>query len=121
MWRFSIGLGGLALVVLGAAAFDCLGLDQPPASGVATSMVAMRDQVKLATDVYLPGDGKGKYPVVVARTPYGKSQGAAVAVLAKLRGYALVVQDLRGRGKSAGDPAIIFGNDGWDEHQDGRD
>jgi predicted acyl esterase len=117
MRRFSIGLGGLALVIVANA---CLG-DQPQAPGVTTHMVAMRDQVKLATDVYLPGDGQGKYPVIVARTPYGKNQGAVVAALAKLRGYAFVVQDLRGRFKSEGQAAIIFGNDGLGEHQDGRD
>lgn len=95
---------------------------QAQAPGLTTCMVAMRDGVKLATDVYLPGDGKGKYPVIVARTPYGKSQGgSAIAALARLRGYALVVQDLRGRFKSEGHPAIIFGNDGWGEHQDGRE
>ena len=30
-----------------------------------TYMVEMRDGVKLATDVYLPGDGSGSYPVVL--------------------------------------------------------
>ena len=85
-------------------------------------MVAMGDGVKLATDVYLPGDGTGKYPVVVARIPYDKSKGGpALAANATRRGYALVVQDLRGRFKSEGHPAIIFGNDGLGEHQDGPD
>ena len=32
-----------------------------------------------------------------------------------------MVQDLRGRFKSEGHPAIIFGNDGLGEHQDGPD
>jgi putative CocE/NonD family hydrolase len=82
----------------------------------------MRDGVKLSTDVYLPGDDKGKYPVIVARTPYGKSQGGkTLAALAAGRGYALAVQDLRGRFQSEGHPAIIFGNDGLGEHQDGPD
>jgi predicted acyl esterase len=94
---------------------------QPPASGVKTEMVAMSDSVKLATDIYLPGDGTGQYPVIVARTPYNKRQVAGLAVLTSLRGYALVVQDLRGRFQSEGHPAIIFGNDGLGEHQDGRD
>jgi predicted acyl esterase len=31
-------------------------------------MVAMRDGVKLATDVYLPQGGTGKVPVILART-----------------------------------------------------
>ncbi|HVJ82698.1 MAG TPA: CocE/NonD family hydrolase [Planctomycetia bacterium] len=91
-------------------------------SNFATHMVAMSDGVKLATDVYLPGDGKGKYPVIVARTPYDKSKGgAAIGAASMLHGYAFVCQDLRGRFKSEGHHAIIFGNDGLGEHQDGPD
>jgi predicted acyl esterase len=108
----------LALVIIASASVG----DQPQASKIATHMVAMGDKVKLATDVYLPGDGKGKYPVILVRTPYGKSNGTgAFALLTGLRGYALVAQDMRGRFKSEGNPAIIFGNDGLGEHQDGAD
>src|SRR5437016_7009507 len=106
----------LLVAVLGASPGQA-----PQAPVASTHMVAMRDGVKLATDIYLPGDGKGKYPVIVARTPYGKKQGAALAALAAGRGYAFVVQDLRGRFQSEGQAAIIFGNDGLGEHQDGRD
>src|SRR4029079_3414940 len=68
------------------------------------------------------GDGTGKYPVVVARTPYDKSKGGpALAANAARRGYALSTQNLRARFKSEGHPAIIFGNDGLGEHQDGPD
>lgn len=97
------------------------GRGQPASPAVTTSMVAMRDGVKLATDVYLPGDGAGKYPAVVVRTPYNKAGGRAIAALCAARGYACVVQDVRGRFKSEGDAAIIFGNDGLGEHQDGPD
>src|SRR5262249_56280926 len=111
---------GLAFLVLAAAAGPCGGQQQAPK--VTTHMVAMRDDVKLATDVYLPGDGTGTYPVIVARTPYDKGKGGgALAASAARRGYALVVQDLRGRFQSEGHNAIIFGNDGLGEHQDGRD
>src|SRR5262245_20716377 len=34
-------------------------------------MVPMRDGVKLATSIFLP-QGKGPWPVVLVRTPYGK-------------------------------------------------
>lgn len=59
-WRFT-QLGLLAILILGLAAKARA--DEPkPASIVTTHMVAMRDEVKLATDVYLPGDGTAKYP-----------------------------------------------------------
>lgn len=112
---------GLAILALAAAANVGPG-QEPPAPKATTHMVAMGDGVKLATDVYLPGDGTGKYPVIVARTPYGKGNGGpTIAALSVRRGYAVVVQDLRGRFKSEGHPAIIFGNDGLGEHQDGPD
>src|SRR4051812_31768305 len=86
------GKWALAIILLVAGATASLG-EQPPKAGLTTTMVAMRDGVKLATDVYLPGDGKGKYPAIVARTPYGKSQGGlTMATFARLRGFAFVVQ-----------------------------
>jgi predicted acyl esterase len=121
MRRLNERTAGLAVLLLTTLASTCLG--QPPKPpAVTTYMVAMSDGVKLATDVYLPGDGKGKYPVIVARTPYDKSRGSsALAAMAAKRGYAFVIQDLRGRFESEGHHAIIFGNDGLGEHQDGRD
>ena len=120
MHAFNRGKWGLPTLILGIVASACVG--QQPVPKATTHMVAMRDGVKLATDVYLPGDGTGKYPVVVARTPYNKSNGGgAMAANAVRRGYAFVIQDLRGRFKSGGHHAIIFGNDGLGEHQDGRD
>jgi predicted acyl esterase len=111
----------LAVLLLATVASACSGQEKT-APKVTTYMVAMRDDVKLATDVYLPGDGTGAYPVIVARTPYGKSNGgSAMAANAARHGYAFVIQDLRGRFKSEGHHAIIFGNDGLGEHQDGRD
>ena len=35
-------------------------------------MVPMEDGVRLATDVFLPGDGEGSYPVIHVRCPYVK-------------------------------------------------
>jgi predicted acyl esterase len=83
-------------------------------------MVPMHDGTKLATDVYLP-PGKGPFPALLSRTPYGKSGEAAFAAAACARGYAVVAQDLRGRGKSEGSDAIIFRNDGWGKVHDGQD
>jgi predicted acyl esterase len=112
---------GTVLLLLTAAAGACVAQTRqaPPATA---HRVAMRDGTKLATDVYLPGDGTGQYPAIVVRTPYDKSRGgAALAATAARRGYALVVQDLRGRFQSEGHHAIIFANDGLGDHQDGPD
>lgn len=110
---------GLAAIVVATAAVTAIAQDKSPKP--TTHMVAMSDGVKLATDVYLPGDGAGKYPVIVARTPYNKNGGAGFAASALRRGYAFVAQDLRGRFKSEGHHAIIFANDGLGDHQDGPD
>jgi len=91
----------------------------PPA--VQTHMVPMADGVRLATDVYLP-EGKPPFPTLLLRTPYNKKGNAGTAALVSKLGYALVVQDLRGRFASEGHHAIIFGNDGLGgKHQDGHD
>lgn len=65
-----------------------------------TYMVEMRDGIKLATDVYLPGNAK--YPVVLIRTPYGRGGYEDIAKFFTKNGYALVVQDMRGTGDSEG-------------------
>ena len=90
-------------------------------------MVAMRDGVHLATDIYLPhydgADGEGgadaalALPVILERTPYGKHlrsrsergpghseamERADIARYFVARGYAVVYQDCRGRYGSEG-------------------
>jgi hypothetical protein len=70
-------------------------------------MVAMRDGVKLATDIYRPARNgvavEGKFPVLLDRTPYGKGRVAANAAEYFVpRGYVLVMQDVRGRYQSEG-------------------
>jgi uncharacterized protein len=67
-----------------------------------TEMVAARDGVRLATDVYLP-EGAGPWPVILARTPYNKAMGAGIGAEGVKRGYAIVVQDCRGRFASEGE------------------
>src|SRR4051794_1040293 len=87
-----------------------------------TDMVAMSDGVRLATDVYLPEKGNPPHPTILIRTPYGKGVGKALAGNLGPRGYAVVVQDMRGRFGSEGHHAIIFGNDGLGgRHRDGHD
>jgi predicted acyl esterase len=95
---------------------------QPAVVPSRTDMVPMSDGVRLSTDVYLPAKGHPPYPVVLIRTPYGKGVGKAVAGGLGREGYAVVVQDMRGRYASEGHHAIIFGNDGLGgRHRDGHD
>lgn len=80
-------------------------------------MIPMRDGVKLAADVWLP-ESPGRYPVLVARTPYLKT-GLNLSHWAHYfasRGYAVAVQDTRGRGDSEGTFDAFFGEgkDGYD-------
>ncbi len=71
-------------------------------------MVEMRDGVALATDIYRPPES-GAYPTLVYRIPYDKSFAWFVGSLilnpvnAVERGYAVVVQDTRGRFNSEGE------------------
>lgn len=69
--------------------------------------VPMRDGVTLYADVYRPA-APGRYPVILLRTPYNKGY-SRIAYLqldpmrAAARGYALVIQDTRGRFASEGE------------------
>src|ERR1700690_4375001 len=74
-----------------------------------------RDGVTLHADIYhLPGTEK--YPVLLQRTPYNKENAAAFAHAAALRGYMVVVQDVRGRYTSEGEwyPFKHETDDGYD-------
>lgn len=67
-------------------------------------MIEMSDGVRLATDVYLPG-ADAPLPTVLMRLPYGKRDYGEVRFwVDKLvsRGFAVVVQDMRGRYGSEG-------------------
>lgn len=95
-----------------------------------TAMVALRDGVRLATDLYLP-EGDGPFPVVLERTPYGRDETSrsersaagpvparrgAVAEPLIARGYAVAYQDCRGRYGSEGRfvKYLSDGEDGFD-------
>ena len=69
--------------------------------------VTMRDGVVLKADVYRPANS-GSYPVLIQRTPYNKELWLITAatldpVRASAAGYAVVIQDVRGRWASGGD------------------
>jgi len=68
--------------------------------------VPMRDGTLLRADVFRP-EPEGRYPVLLMRTPYGKSTAQiAYGWLQPIRpasdGYVVVVQDVRGRFESDG-------------------
>lgn len=97
---------------------------RPEARGVRDfcAMVPMRDGTPLATDVYVPRWPRGAYPVILVRTPDGKHE--VTRLMARYvcrRGFALVVQDVRGRHASPGGPTMVFLHDGWGEDRDGVD
>lgn len=92
-------------------------------------MIPMRDGTRLATDIYRPalpnGDAECKpMPVILTRTPYDKSnavmQVEPVGHFFATHGYAVAIQDVRGRGESEdignyhhiGNP--LEGSDGFD-------
>jgi uncharacterized protein len=118
-WRFSLALSAcfsLAVTPLRAQAEQ-----RYEVVAVKSVMVAMRDGVKLAADIYRPGANgaavDGKFPVLLERTPYGKDRGAAAATQYFVpRGYVVVMQDVRGRYESEGRwrPIVDDPKDGFD-------
>jgi len=80
--------------------------------------IKMRDGVTLYADVYRPEDNK-KHPAILSRTPYNKAlagRGDYLSLVeAAFTGYAVVVQDVRGRFASEGEyPSRTDGLDGYD-------
>ena len=83
--------------------------------------VKMRDGVTLYADVYRP-DAPEPLPVLLQRTPYDKSQGRVGSLdvmRAASHGYAVVIQDTRGRYASDGEfyPFLDETDDGFDTVQ----
>ncbi len=82
--------------------------------------VPMRDGVRLYADVYRPRL-EGRFPVLVVRTPYGvQRDGVHEGKIRFARnGYAVVVQDVRGRYESEGkwEPFRNEAQDGYDTIQ----
>ncbi|MDA1280988.1 MAG: CocE/NonD family hydrolase, partial [Chloroflexi bacterium] len=90
-------------------------------------MVPMRDGVRLATDIYFPGDGpntpsQGDYPTILVRTSYNKtfSEWDGVPDWYTENGFVFVIQDLRSRYLSEGDGRYYHTCNPW-EGDDGYD
>src|ERR1051325_3262197 len=73
-------------------------------------MVSMRDGVRLATDLYRPEGVTGPMPAILMRTPYNKTGNAGVANVLASHGYAVVVQDVRGKFASEGEFRVYQGD-----------
>ncbi|HET6847881.1 MAG TPA: CocE/NonD family hydrolase [Gaiellales bacterium] len=93
----------------------------PVPAGAEQVMVTMRDGVRLATDVYLPADAAApSWPVILVRLPYDKDGRYTfmpqLAPHVTGRGYAFVVQDVRGKFRSEGEtlPFVHEVDDGYD-------
>jgi putative CocE/NonD family hydrolase len=64
--------------------------------------IPMRDGARLCSNVFHPG-GAGRFPTILVRTPYGKGADITPNYQAFVgRGYAVVLQDVRGRFDSSG-------------------
>ncbi len=77
--------------------------------------VPLRDGVVTKATLVRP-NAKGKYPVILERTPYGRLFSAGDGDMYARRGYVFVVQDVRGTGDSKGkfDPMVTERKDGYD-------
>ncbi|MFO7796898.1 MAG: CocE/NonD family hydrolase [Promethearchaeati archaeon] len=95
----------LLIIIVGSSLFIITGVGvfSPPER--ITEYVSMRDGVKLATDVYYsPGSFGAPRPVILVRTPYGKTGWATdlYSLFYFTQDYHMVVQDLRGTYDSEG-------------------
>ena len=90
---------------------------QVPARIDTAVAVPMRDGIVLRADLYRP-PGSDRSPTLVYRTPYGRTETPAdpIVLAAVRRGYAVVLQDVRGRYGSGGvfQPYQQEGRDGYD-------
>jgi len=110
-----------ALVILFGNASTFLFAGQEKSSAVEVEknvMASMRDGVRLSADIYLPAT-MDKVPIILVRTPYNKDyygEPGSFARFAAERGYAVIVQDVRGRFSSEGvfSPYLQELNDGYD-------
>jgi len=64
--------------------------------------ISMRDGVQLAANIFLPSDST-RWPAILVRTPYNKGEDLTPNFRAFVdHGYAMVVEDVRGRYESEG-------------------
>src|ERR1700722_18316700 len=107
-----------ALLLLCAALLSATSTSAPavPYAKLLHVRVAMRDNIQLDTNVFYPAES-GRFPTVLLRTPYGKGADLPAGYQSFINhGYAVVMQDVRGRYGSAGVFDVLHqeGPDGYD-------
>ena len=77
--------------------------------------IPLRDGIVTKAVISQPTN-PGKYPVILARTPYGRMLADSEGEYYAKRGYVYIVQDVRGTGDSKGifDPFTTESKDGYD-------
>lgn len=124
-------VGGGTLLALSSvqAAGQSPALKNPPVESVTVMNdvgIEMRDGSVLSADVYLPDpageseEAVNEYPTLVTRTPYNKEFSADQAEGFARYGYAVVVQDVRGKFASEGD-FYPYRSEGFAESRDSYD
>ena len=106
---------GYLIPALCAALIALAGPQKPPLRQLRVP-VAMRDGVRLSANVFLPSE-RGRFPTILIRTPYGKGSDLVPNWQALVdHGYAVVVEDVRGRYESEGafEPLTQEPSDGSD-------
>jgi len=118
-WPLAPGVGLFATLALFLSFSDPLpaNSDRNEIRIVRHVAVPMSDGVTLYADLYLPGK-TGRYPTIVTRTCYGVQRDGVHETMIKFaqHGYAVVVQDVRGRYESEGvwEPFRDEGKDGYE-------
>ena len=107
----------LLFILIMAELSSCATPQLPDNYSFQTTNIIMRDGTPLGTDIYLPKK-KGKFPCVLARTPYDKNFNVILPMVKPYidQNFVVIVQDCRGRLTSKGDffPFV-------DERKDGLD
>ena len=119
----TVGAAAMLLLVTGSRGNDLACAQAATAAAPARQDVIfehnqaakMRDGVTLRADIYRPR-AEGKFPVLLERTPYDKTQERDFGMKGAARGYVVVVQDTRGRYASEGEWYTFKNeaNDGYD-------
>lgn len=95
----------ILLATLSTSVFAQVGARNPPSSDVLEQLglvIPMRDGVHLAADLFLP-HGSARRPTILVRTPYNRKAPYTTSYrFFARRGYAVVIQDVRGTHASQG-------------------